>query len=87
MPHPLTLINIIVFINVYPHVGVSQGCQSNLIKDGGYKYFISVLADTSMQYEYRTMAAFIISSIVKDNPKGKVSHTHTPLTIFMTIIN
>ena len=42
------------------------------MKDGGYKYFISVLADHTMQYEYRTMAAFILSAIVHNYHKGKV---------------
>ena len=48
-----------------------QSCQADLIKDGGYKYFIQILADQSMQYEYRTMAAFVLSVVVKDNPKGQ----------------
>ena len=52
--------------------GNIQGCQSDLVKDGGYKYFISVLGDHTMQYEYRTMAAFILSAIVHNYPRGKV---------------
>lgn len=52
-------------------LAVDNGCQSDLVKDGGYKYFISVLADNTMQYEYRTMAAFILSAISKNYQKGK----------------
>lgn len=43
------------------------------MKDGGYKYFIQILSDQSMQYEYRTMAAFVLSMLVDDYPKGQVS--------------
>lgn len=42
------------------------------MKDGGYKYFIQILSDQSMQYEYRTMAAFVLSMLVDDYPKGQV---------------
>ncbi len=49
-----------------------QSCQVDLVKDGGYKYFVAVLGDHSMQYEYRTMAAFILSIIVNMYPKGQV---------------
>lgn len=48
-----------------------QSCQADLIKDGGYKYFIQILADQSMQYEYRTMAAFVLSVIVHGNKRGQ----------------
>lgn len=48
-----------------------QTCQTELIKDGGYKYFVQILSDQSMQYEYRTMAAFVISIIVNNYPKGQ----------------
>jgi regulator-associated protein of mTOR len=52
-------------------LAVDKDCQSDLVKDGGYKYFISVLSDTSIQYEYRTMAAFILSAINNNYPKGQ----------------
>jgi hypothetical protein len=42
------------------------------VKDGGYKYFIQILSDQSMQCEYRTMAAFVLSVLVDDNFKGQV---------------
>ena len=42
------------------------------MKDGGYKYFIQILSDQSMQYEYRTMAAFVLSMLVDDYHKGQV---------------
>lgn len=50
-----------------------QSCQKDLVKDGGYKYFIQILSDQSMQFEYRTMAAFVLSVLVDDCPKGQVS--------------
>ena len=45
------------------------------MKDGGYKYFIQILSDQSMQYEYRTMAAFVLSMLVDENSKGQVRET------------
>lgn len=52
-------------------LAVDPSCQSDLVKDGGYKYFIQILSDQSMQYEYRTMAAFVLSMLVDDYPKGQ----------------
>ncbi len=49
----------------------TQSCQADLIKEGGFKYFIQILADQSMNYEYRTMAAFVLSVVVKDNLRGQ----------------
>ena len=46
------------------------------MKDGGYKYFISVLSDNTMQFEYRTMATFILSAIATDYRKGQVQLTY-----------
>ena len=42
------------------------------MKDGGYKYFIQILSDHTMQFEYRTMAAFVLAVIVDNYPKGQV---------------
>ena len=49
-----------------------KSCQVDLVKDGGYKYFIQILSGQSMQCEYRTMAAFILSVVVDDYLKGQV---------------
>lgn len=51
------------------------------MKDGGYKYFIQILSDQSMQYEYRTMAAFVLSMLVDDYPKGQVSYILNTVTV------
>lgn len=52
-------------------LAVDPSCQNDLVKDGGYKYFIQILSDHSMQYEYRTMAAFVLSMLVDDYSKGQ----------------
>lgn len=49
------------------------------MKDGGYKYFIQILSDQSMQYEYRTMAAFVLSMLVDDYRKGQVRTCKTTM--------
>ena len=51
------------------------------MKDGGYKYFIQILSDQSMQYEYRTMATFVLSVVVDDHPKGQVCLTHATFKV------
>ncbi|CAI8016839.1 Regulatory-associated protein of mTOR [Geodia barretti] len=52
-------------------LAVDPSCQKDLVKDNGYKYFVQVLGDTSMQCEYRTMAAFAISAVVNKYPMGQ----------------
>lgn len=45
-------------------LAVDSSCQVDLVKD--HKYFLSVLQDTSVTKEIRTLAAFVLSSIVKN---------------------
>ncbi|MEQ2223462.1 hypothetical protein ILYODFUR_036930, partial [Ilyodon furcidens] len=47
-------------------------CQADLVKDNGHKYFLSVLADSYMPAEYRTMAVFILAVIVNSYNTGQV---------------
>nr|KAG5714826.1 hypothetical protein BaRGS_000314 [Batillaria attramentaria] len=51
----------------------SQSCQAELVKDGGHKYFLSVLGDHSMGAEYRTMAAFILAVMMNEHRAGQVA--------------
>lgn len=48
-----------------------QTCQVDLVCDKGHKYFLSVLQDSTIGHEYRTMAAFILASIVHNFPMGQ----------------
>ncbi|XP_028395165.1 regulatory-associated protein of mTOR-like isoform X2 [Dendronephthya gigantea] len=52
-------------------LAVDNSCQADLVKDNGHRYFLSVLADLYMPPEHRTMAAFILTTIVKDYPEGQ----------------
>ncbi|XP_012271870.1 regulatory-associated protein of mTOR isoform X2 [Orussus abietinus] len=52
-------------------LAVDSTCQADLVRDGGYKYFLSVLQDGSMPSEHRTLAAFVLASIVNDYPQGQ----------------
>ncbi|KAH0548367.1 regulatory-associated protein of mTOR isoform X1 [Cotesia glomerata] len=52
-------------------LAVDSSCQADLVRDGGHKYFLSVLQDTSMASEHRTLATFVLASIVNNYLLGQ----------------
>ncbi|GAV06118.1 hypothetical protein RvY_16150 [Ramazzottius varieornatus] len=52
-------------------LAVDDTCQGEIIREGGHKYFVDILADTYLPVEHRTMAAFVMSRTVADNAAGK----------------
>ncbi|KAJ8681855.1 hypothetical protein QAD02_017647 [Eretmocerus hayati] len=52
-------------------LAVDNTCQTDLVRDSGHKYFLAVLQDTSIKSEHRTLAAFILASIVNNYPPGQ----------------
>ncbi|XP_035515429.1 regulatory-associated protein of mTOR [Morone saxatilis] len=52
-------------------LAVDSSCQADLVKDNGHKYFLSVLADSYMPAEHRTMAVFILAVIVNSYNTGQ----------------
>ncbi|XP_014234805.1 regulatory-associated protein of mTOR [Trichogramma pretiosum] len=52
-------------------LAVDNTCQGDLVRDGGHKYFLSVLQDTTLQSEHRTLAAFVLACIVNNYPAGQ----------------
>uniref|UniRef100_UPI00358F8B59 regulatory-associated protein of mTOR isoform X2 n=1 Tax=Myxine glutinosa TaxID=7769 RepID=UPI00358F8B59 len=52
-------------------LAVDSSCQADLVKDGGHKYFLSVLSDPFMSAEQRTMAAFVLAVIVNNYAAGQ----------------
>ncbi|XP_058791281.1 regulatory-associated protein of mTOR isoform X2 [Phymastichus coffea] len=52
-------------------LAVDNTCQADLVRDNGHKYFLSVLQDTLIQSEYRTLAAFVLACIVNNYPPGQ----------------
>lgn len=54
-------------------LAVDNTCQNDLVRDGGFKYFLTVLSESYMPAEHRTMAAFCISCIVNNFPNGQSS--------------
>nr|XP_006824701.1 PREDICTED: regulatory-associated protein of mTOR [Saccoglossus kowalevskii] len=52
-------------------LAVDSSCQSDLVRDNGHKYFLSVLADPYMPAEHRTMAAFVLAMIVHNYNNGQ----------------
>lgn len=41
------------------------------MRDGSHKYFIQMVTDTSLSYETRQMAVFVLSNIVRNYPQGQ----------------
>ncbi|CAH1990620.1 unnamed protein product [Acanthoscelides obtectus] len=52
-------------------LAVDGSCQAEIVRDGGHKYFLSILQDTSLSSEHRTQAAFVLASIVKRYREGQ----------------
>ncbi|XP_070187994.1 regulatory-associated protein of mTOR-like isoform X2 [Littorina saxatilis] len=54
-------------------MAVDSSCQIELVKDGGHKYFLNVLADQHMSAEHRTMAGFILAVMMNSYRQGQVA--------------
>ncbi|XP_035218462.1 regulatory-associated protein of mTOR-like isoform X2 [Stegodyphus dumicola] len=54
-------------------LAVDCTCQSELVRDGGFKYFLGVLGEQFMPAEHRTMAAFCVACIVHNYRQGQVA--------------
>ncbi|XP_046483288.1 regulatory-associated protein of mTOR isoform X4 [Neodiprion pinetum] len=52
-------------------LAVDSTCQADLVRDHGHKYFLSVLQDPTIPSEHRTLAAFVLASIVNNYPAGQ----------------
>ncbi|XP_043072238.1 regulatory-associated protein of mTOR isoform X1 [Drosophila grimshawi] len=58
-------------------LAVDPSCQVDLVKE--YKYFLTVLQDTSVSKQHRTMSAFVLASIVHNFLLGQTSALQGPL--------
>lgn len=54
-------------------LAVDVTCQVDLVCEQGQKYFLSVLQDPSITPKYRTLAAFVLASIVHNFPLGQAN--------------
>lgn len=54
-------------------LAVDVTCQVDLVCDQGQKYFLSVLQDPTITPKYRTLAAFVLASIVHNFPLGQAN--------------
>ncbi|KAK9885165.1 hypothetical protein WA026_010675 [Henosepilachna vigintioctopunctata] len=52
-------------------LAIDKTCQSDLVRDGGHKYFLQILQDTSLSSEVRTQAVFCLACIVNNFQEGK----------------
>ncbi|KAJ9585619.1 hypothetical protein L9F63_002589, partial [Diploptera punctata] len=52
-------------------LAVDSTCQADLVRDNGHKYFLSVLQDPTMPGDDRTLAAFVLASIVNNYSQGQ----------------
>lgn len=48
-----------------------QTRQTDLIKDTGHVYFLRILQDPQMSCGHRTMAAFVLSEVMRDYLEGQ----------------
>lgn len=48
-----------------------KSCQVDLVQEGYHTYFLNILADYTYDAHYRTLAAFVMSCIVRDYPAGQ----------------
>lgn len=60
-------------------LAVDVTCQVDLVCDQGQKYFLSVLQDPMITPKYRTLAAFVLASIVHNFPMGQASALQSSL--------
>jgi len=72
--HELKPVMIFIWARI---LAVDQSCQSDLLKDTGYKYFLTVLKPAvgipvGNETEHRAMSAFIIAMFCKDFHQGQV---------------
>ena len=52
-------------------LAVDVTCQAELVRDGGHKYFLTVLQDPQVPDDQRTLAAFVIARVVWHHPPGQ----------------
>lgn len=52
-------------------LAVEKTCQSDIVRDHGHRYFLSVLQDPTIPSKTRTEAAFVLTCIVKSNREGQ----------------
>ncbi|XP_043200840.1 regulatory-associated protein of mTOR-like isoform X2 [Amphibalanus amphitrite] len=52
-------------------MALDPACQVDLVRDNGHRYFLDVLADPHMPAEHRTMAAFVLATMVRDYRAGQ----------------
>ena len=57
-------------------LAVDRSCQADVIKDGGHLYFINIISNTKIPSDQRSMAAFIVSSIVDNYQAGQSACLH-----------
>lgn len=52
-------------------LAIDRRCQVDLVRDHYHRYFLTILSDGTYDAHYRTMAAFVLSCIVRDYPLGQ----------------
>jgi regulator-associated protein of mTOR len=60
-------------------LAVDNTCQNELVPEKVQKYFLSILQDTSLSSDSRTMAAFVLTRIVGDSRAAKETAAKTSL--------
>lgn len=52
-------------------LAIDRRCQVDLVRDHYHRYFLTILSDGTYDAHYRTMAAFVLTCIIRDFPLGQ----------------
>lgn len=52
-------------------LAIDRRCQVDLVRDHYHRYFLTILSDATYDAHYRTMAAFVMTCVVRDYPLGQ----------------
>ena len=63
-------------------LAIDRRCQVDLVRDHYHRYFLTILTDGSYDAHYRTMAAFVLTCIVRDYPLGQEAAYQANLIAF-----
>ncbi|UYV81949.1 RPTOR [Cordylochernes scorpioides] len=58
-------------------IAVDKTCQADLVRDNGHKYFLTIIGDSTYSTpEHRTLAAFVLASVVHNHHSGQLAVYH-----------
>ncbi|CAG0912964.1 unnamed protein product [Notodromas monacha] len=69
-------------------LAVDDTCQSDLLRDGGHKYFLAIMSDPHMSADERCAAVFVIARLVRKYPEAQeAALKENTITLCLSQIN